>query len=58
MSNDKGGYPLGDRTSKPHHPDGWGAERESKEESKEERGEANPRGTKPRSGSHDRSEKD
>lgn len=55
MGSEKGGYPLGNRTNKPHHPDGWDAKRESKEEP--EKGDPPKRGTL-RSGTHDRSEAD
>ncbi len=55
MGNDQGGYPLGSRTQKPHHPDGWDAKREDKSEGSNEK--PPPRGTL-RSGTHDRSEAD
>lgn len=54
MGNDTGGFPLGKRTSENHHPDGWDAKRENKEEP-ESKGEAPKRGTL-RSGTHDQSE--
>lgn len=55
MGNDQGGYPLGSRTQKPHHPEGWDAKREDKSEGSNEK--PPPRGTL-RSGTHDRSEAD
>lgn len=55
MANEFESGPLGSRTQRPHHPDGWDAKRENKEEPA--KGDAPKRGTL-RSGVHDRSEAD
>lgn len=54
MSKEQPGYPLGSRTQRPHHPDGWHPGRTDAEQSKVN---TTKRGTL-KSGVHDRSEKD
>ena len=52
---DEPGYPLGNRTNRPHHPDGWHPTRPAEEEPQNQEG-APPRG-KARFGVHDRPKK-
>lgn len=50
-NNDSAGYPVGSRTDRPHHPDGWFPDREKNG------GDSGPmprRGQPPASGEHDR----
>lgn len=52
-SDDKAGYPVGNRTERPHHPDGWFPARPADET----QGKMPPRGQPPASGEHDRPRK-
>lgn len=53
-TNNGGGYPVGNRTNEPHHPDGWFSERPADSEST---GPMPRRGQPPASGEHDRPKK-
>lgn len=50
-NNDSAGYPVGNRTERPHHPDGWFPDRPADSENA---GDMPRRGQPPASGTHDR----
>lgn len=49
-NDDKAGYPAGNRTERPHHPDGWFPDRPADDPNTV----MPPRGRPPASGEHDR----